>query len=187
MNSYIELPSLDHLTLLAKKQGINSWNELTNYVKNLPYGRNQNRTDAGLVLIEGKGTCSSKHALLKRIADLNQIQNVQLVIGIYKMNQMNTPKIGNVLSNNSLIYIPEAHCYLKIDGKQIDFTSKTSDIRLIENDIVEELEIEPEQVGEFKVAYHKEFIKIWLKKSKLHFTFKEIWKIREKCIENLSK
>jgi hypothetical protein len=34
-------------------------------VKNIPYGRNSNRTDFSLVISENKGTCSSKHAFLK--------------------------------------------------------------------------------------------------------------------------
>ena len=159
--------------------------DLIEKVKNIPYGRNSNRDDFSLVISENKGTCSSKHAYLKDFANKNNIQNVQLIIGIYKMNETNT-NIGNLLSQNNIAYIPEAHCYLKINDKIIDATSKDSDLNKIKEDLINEIEIEPFQVGNFKVNYHQEFIKKWLLETNLIFSFDEIWKIREKCITKLS-
>ena len=188
MNTNYTLSSKDKLTELAKSNGIKSWSELTEFIKNLPYGRNKNRTDFGLVLSEKKGPCSSKHAILITIADLNNVPNINLVIGIYRMNQLNTPKIGTELTDNSIEFIPEAHCYLKINGKRIDLTTtKKSDFQKIEKDIIQEKEIEPKQVAEFKVEYHKEFIKNWIKENNSKFNFDQIWLIREKCIANLTE
>jgi hypothetical protein len=181
------LNSNDKLTAIIKDSGINTWNELIQFVRELPYGRNSNRTDFRLVIIEKKGSCSSKHALLKKIADLNKIQNVKLVLGIYKMNRQNTPNIGNVLLENKIEFMPEAHCYLKIDNKRTDITTNNSDFEKIERDILNELEIEPEQVAEFKVEYHKDFLTKWISENRIDREFNEIWKIREKCIENLTK
>ncbi len=186
MIDYI-LNSSDSLTSLLKNKGIRSWNELTIFIESLPYGRNLNRSDFELVLKEMKGTCSSKHALLKRIADINAIPDVQLVLGMYRMNGLNTPRIGSVLTENLLEYIPEAHCYLKINNRRYDLTSKESQIERIENDIIEEKIIRPEQVVEFKVEYHKEFLKSWIKKNKFNFDFDHIWRVRERCIEELSQ
>jgi len=112
-NKDYKLVSKDGLTKLTNSIGIRTWNQLTKHIKNLPYGRNQNRTDFGLVLYEQKGTCSSKHALLKSIADLNNVPNIELIIGIYRMTESNTPRIGTELTKNAIEYIPEAHCYLK--------------------------------------------------------------------------
>ena len=187
MRTNYNLNSKDKLTAIIKDSGINTWNELIKFVKELPYGRNSNRTDFGLVIIEKKGSCSSKHALLKKIADLNKIQNVKLVLGIYKMNRRNTPNIGNVLLENKIEFIPEAHCYLKIDDKRTDLTTNNSNFEKIEIDILNELEIEPEQVAEFKVEYHKDFLTKWISENRIDIEFNEIWKIREKCIENLAK
>ncbi|MBF2709280.1 hypothetical protein [Flavobacterium soyangense] len=162
-----------------------TWEEILLSIKNLPYGRNSNRTDFSLVVAEKKGTCSSKHAYLKDFADKNSILNVKLVIGIYKMNESNT-KIGTILSENKMEYIPEAHCYLKIDGVRFDCTSSNSDFDKIKNDLLEEIEIEPYQVGDFKIEYHQNFIKNWLSENNSGISFEQIWKIREQCIENLS-
>ncbi len=187
MNVDYKLTSKDSLTELVRCNGIESWNELTAFVKNLPYGRTSNRTDFGLVLSESKGSCSSKHALLKKIADLNNIPDVKLMLGIYKMNELNTPNIGTVLADNSIKYIPEAHCYLKLNDKYLDVTTMNSKFSRIEMDILKVIEIEPDQVINFKVEYHKEFIRNWLKSDNLLFNFEQIWHVRECCIENLSK
>ncbi len=181
-----KLISNDKLTNFAKNNGIETWNQLTNFIKNLPYGRNKNRSNFGLVLSEKKGTCSSKHALLKSIADLNNIPSIDLIIGIYRMTESNTPNIKTVLTENSIKFIPEAHCYLKINGNRVDLTTKESKFDTIEKEILQEIEIKPSQVSKFKVDYHKNFIKNWLKETNSKFEFNEMWRIRERCIENLT-
>lgn len=161
--------------------------ELIDKVKNIPYGRNANRYDFTLVLSENKGTCSSKHAFLKDFADKNEIKNVKLYIGIFKMNEVNTPKLGDLLSKNNINYIPEAHCYLKINQIPVDATTSDSFYDKIKHDILEEIEIIPNQVSDFKVAYHKAFLKKWIEETNQNNTFEEIWKIREQCISKLSE
>ena len=162
-----------------------TFQETINFVKKLPYGRNSNRHDFSLVISENKGTCSSKHAFLKQFADKNNIPNVKLYIGIYRMNEQNT-KIETLLTDNNLKYIPEAHCYLKIDGQIVDVTSIDANFDKIKKDLIEEIEIEPYQVVDFKIDYHKKFIKKWLVESNSKFTFEKIWRIREKCIKKIS-
>ena len=164
-----------------------NFEELIDKVKNIPYGRNANRYDFTLVLSENKGTCSSKHALLKDFADKNEIKNVKLYIGIFKMNEVNTPKLGDLLSKNNINYIPEAHCYLKLNHVPVDVTTVDSFYDKIKHDIVEEIEITPNQVYDFKVAYHMAFLKKWIKETNQNNTFEEIWKIREQCISKLSE
>lgn len=156
------------------------------YVRNIPYGRNVDRTKFELVLSENKGTCSSKHALLKLVADVNQIPEVKLIMAIYKMNEVNTPGIGHHITDSCLTYIPEAHCYLMLQGKRIDLTKPKSDIQRLQNEIIEEKEIMTSQVGQYKVNYHKEYIRKWLQKQDFNLTLGEVWAIREKCITELS-
>lgn len=181
------LNSNDDLTVSIRDIGILYWDELTKFTKQLPYGRNANRSDLSLVISEQKGTCSSKHAFLKMVADLNEIPDIKLILGLYKMTESNTPGIGNTLATHQIDYIPEAHCYLKIDGKRFDFTSKSSDIERIENVILEETEIQPKDISDFKVKYHQDFIKNWLKTNHKDLGFDIVWNIREVCISNLSR
>jgi hypothetical protein len=184
--SEIVLSSSDPLTQQIHRLGVNSWENVLFYVKNIPYGRNANREDLSLVLKENKGTCSSKHAFLKEVANLNKIPNIKLIIGIYKMNESNT-KIGTILSDNNIDFIPEAHCYLIIDEVRIDCTTPKSDFSKIEKNIMEEIEIEAFQVGKFKIEYHQAFIKKWLSDSDATITFDKVWAIREQCIAFLSE
>jgi hypothetical protein len=62
----------------------------------LPYGRNGNPDDPLAVLTDQRGTCSTKHVLLRRLA-IEQGIDLVLVLGIYEMNEHNTPGVGTVL------------------------------------------------------------------------------------------
>jgi len=76
--------------------GLQDFRKAAAYVNRMPYGRNANPKDALAVITEGRGTCSTKHALLRRLA-MEQHLNILLVIGIYQMNQRNAPGVGKVL------------------------------------------------------------------------------------------
>ncbi|MCG8578161.1 MAG: hypothetical protein MI810_25000 [Flavobacteriales bacterium] len=182
-----ELNSRDELTQLVHSEGIRDWGQFCHFVKDLPYGRNTNRFDFSLVIREKRGSCSSKHALLKEVAERNGIEGIQLILGIYKMKVSNTPQIGDVLEKAGLDYVPEAHCYLRMNGVTLDLTSSSSNFNSIEKDIMLEKEILPEQVAEFKVAYHQEYIRQWIKDEKLQLSFDQLWELREACIANLSQ
>jgi hypothetical protein len=177
-----QLKSHDELTKRVAEKNIHDWNALIKHVQHLPYGRNANRSDPGLVISENQGTCSSKHAFLKMVADLNGIKNVKLIMSIYKMNKENTPKTAGILLQYHIDHIPEAHCYLKLNGKQTDLTSSGSSFEKIREDVLQEVEIEPWQVDKFKVDYHRDFLKQWLSGSGLSISFDELWQVREKCI-----
>lgn len=179
--------STDNLTTLVKDKGIKNWSELIEFTQKLPYGRNQNREDFSLVIKENKGTCSSKHSFLKKIADLNNFDNVNLFLGMYRMNNLNTPKIGDTILKSGLEYIPEAHCYLKLNNKRIDITNSNADIENLICDIIQEIEIEPEQVNTFKVDYHKKYIQNWINENGIKMDFEKVWKIREQCIKKLEQ
>jgi hypothetical protein len=183
----LHLDATDPLTSFIKDKGISTWNQLIEFTRRIPYGRNQNREDFSLVIKENKGTCSSKHGLLKKVADLNKFQHVKLVLGIYKMNHLNTPKIGNTIIESELAYIPEAHCYVKLNNQRIDITTPHADIDNLANDIIEEIEIEAEQVNTFKVDYHKKFLLHWIEKNNLQMDLDKIWEIREACIKKLEE
>lgn len=177
--------STQNLTSLIKMKGIKNWSELIDFIRKLPYGRNANRADFSLVLKENKGTCSSKHSFLKKVAEENNFENVQLILGMYKMNRLNTPKIGNTILESGLEYIPEAHCYLKLNNQRIDITTSNADMDNLMSDIIEEIEITPEQVNIFKVEYHKKYLIKWIKENEIKMDFDKIWELRERCIKKL--
>ena len=122
------LSSTKPLSTLTRESGFIFWEDLVLHIQNLPYGRNSNRTDLSLILKEQKGSCSSKHAFLAEVAKENLQNNIQLILGLYQMNTKNT-LIGNSLKGSGLTYIPEAHCYLKINNQRVDVTSKNTSFK----------------------------------------------------------
>lgn len=182
----IQLESNDPLTIDIVESGVVTWEDLIRCVRNFHYGRNSNRSDVSLVWYERKGSCSSKHAFLKHIADLNSIPNVELMLCLFKMTPQNTQKVGAVLEQNDLNYIPEAHCYIRFNSEAIDVTTQNSSFASIQPDILEEQSIQANQVVDYKVNYHKQFMKEWVEMHHPEKSFEDLWRIREECISALS-
>jgi thiol-disulfide isomerase/thioredoxin len=158
------------------------------FVKQLDYGRNEDKNNLATVFTDNCGTCSTKHALLKKLADENNFEEVKLLIGLFKMNKKNTPEISKTLLENKLEYIPEAHCYLKFEDQILDLTKINSDPADFLDDLIEEIKILPEQITDYKVNYHKNYLVTWLDNNKeINLSLNEIWKIREQCIQDLAK
>lgn len=175
------------LSKLALNQGVSNTEELLRNLRDIPYGRTPKKTELAQVWQFHRGTCSSKHALVKAIADEQGWRDVELILCIYKMNATNTPGIKTTLVGTGLSYIPEAHCYIKLRDTSIDITNSDSDIDNIKSDILHEESIEAEQIGAWKEEFHKSYINEWLKSQKIDMSLDELWLVREACISNLSK
>lgn len=160
--------------------------KLSEWLTKLPYGRTSSRTDLTLLFSENRGTCSSKHGLFKTVALENDYKEFDLIICIYKMHEYNTPGIGSYIQDAGLKFIPEAHAYIRSNDLTIDLTSSHSDFERIKADVLDEIVILPKQIGTFKVDYHQEYLKKWIKENNISLTLNEVWKIREMCISNLS-
>lgn len=168
-------------------KGIFDFQEAATYVKQLPYKRNANKYDLTTVLSDGYGTCSTKHALLKQLAIEHDIAGVQLMLCIFKMNAVNTPKIARTLKTKNLAFIPEAHNYLLMEGEILDCTTALSGKRDFTDDIIDTIVIEPSQIHTFKVNFHKKALQRWLTANpQVPHTLDELYAIRETCIEDLS-
>ncbi|MEJ6791233.1 MAG: hypothetical protein QNK89_00440 [Lacinutrix sp.] len=103
------------------------------------------------------------------------------------MNEANTKGVENVLKEYSLKYLPEAHTYLKVNGTILDITRNTISGVSFENTILFETEIQPEEIGTFKIKTHKDYLKQWLLNNNSNYSFNEIWNIRELCILALTE
>lgn len=169
--------------------GARDFREAASRVQRLPYGRNASSSDVLAVLREGRGTCSTKHALLRRLA-LEQGLDIALVLGIYEMTERNTPGVGKVFAAYGLESLPEAHCYLRSGKKRIDVTRATeqaSPQRITH--FTHEEEIAPDQIGDYKASIHRRFLRLWMERGgigMLH-SLDELWRIREECIRVLEQ
>jgi hypothetical protein len=169
--------------------GSSDYRAAAKHVSCLPYGRNTNLADPLVVLHEGRGTCSTKHALLRRLAAEQGI-DVALVLGIYEMCEENTPGIGPVIKRHGLVTLPEAHCYLRFRGMRVDVTRPIDAVPAAPIvRFLQEHDIAPDQIGDYKTALHQQFLREWIAESTAGAgrSAGEIWLIREECIAALSQ
>ena len=154
------------------------------YIQQLPYGRSKLQYPYSII-DDKKGTCSTKHAFIKELAQENNIYSIKLQLCIYPMNEENTPGVGKVLQRYKLDYILESHVYLSYDDERYDFTFPEKSDKKWENDILMETEIDIDQILDYKVEYHKNMLSNWIMRDQLNFSLKKMWQIRESCIHAL--
>ena len=160
------------------------------FVHGLPYGRNshrEGRSDAHddevrVVLDEGRGTCSSKHVLLARLAAEAHL-GAELRLGLFLMDGENTPAVAEVLARAGLRCVPEAHCFLQLGARRLDLTFPGSD-GTCGLAFVEERGVAPEMLGRVKVPWHQEHLGRWARAAGLDAAW--VWDVREACIAALS-
>jgi hypothetical protein len=169
-----------------RDRGVTDFAAAARLVRALPYGRTSRRDDVTLVLREGRGTCSTKHALLATLARELRLDLV-LTLGIYEMCEANTPGVGPVLARHGLASIPEAHCYLVHGTRRIDVTRDVEAAQPIATFLHEEA-IQPEQIGDYKVELHRRVLADWMRghAEVKRRTLADLWAIREECIASLS-
>jgi hypothetical protein len=167
--------------------GARTYRDAARFVYRLPYGRTSSRDNPMAVLIEGRGTCSTKHAVLAELATEQRLP-VALMLGIYLMNERNTPGVGYVLAHHGLAEIPEAHCYLMHDDVRIDVTRDIAGRTEAIAALLHEEQIVPPQVSLYKVHMHQGFLRNWLQTMEFgkSWTLDELWRVREECIAALN-
>jgi hypothetical protein len=164
--------------------GFISFEQLAEHVRLLPYARTVNSQDLFAVLREGRGTCSSKHRLLAAVAQDSGRYDVKLTIGIYEMCEENTPGVGGVLSAASVTSIPEAHCYLSVEGERLDFTGVAPGSLSPFTALIAESIVPPHDLIETKNRLHRQVLAAW---ANAHgSTVDWAWATREACIAALS-
>jgi len=138
--------------------GVRDFAGAARHLLTLPYGRITDREKFWLVLQEGRGTCTTKHALLAELA-----------------------------REQAISYIPEAHCYLRHEGGRLDITGVPPAAAPIERFLHEE-PITVEQIGAYKIELHRRFLRDWIARTETvrGRSLDEVWGIREACIAALS-
>jgi hypothetical protein len=168
----------------ARANGLDDFRSLCAYVQALPYARVTRPNEPLLVLQEGRGTCSSKHQLLARVAHDCGHREVHLTVGIYAMSQANTPGVHAVLQQAGLLSIPEAHCYLTVGGHRFDFTGLPPGSESPFTALLEEHIVDPHALGQSKMGLHERTLESWSAQAGL--SAQRAWSIREACIDALT-
>ena len=181
-----QIESEASLSQMCHSLGIKDFQQAVQYIFKLPYRRNASKEDLTLVFSEKCGVCSTKHAALAALALENGFTDLKLIVGIYQMNEKNTQGVGKVLENTNLEYMPEAHTYLVFEKNRIDITREVEVETSPFECLLLEKEIQPNQIGKYKVNLHRAFLEKWKTEQKIDYSLEELWKIREDCIQALS-
>ena len=152
----------------------------------LPYARNSDGPGKyKRVLIEERGTCSSKHALLAALAREEGLA-VQLFLGFYELNGINAPGSAKTLRHYGLDAVPESHCWLQHDNHFIDVSwpadaIQQRDLATKRRNYFWQQVIQPEDVDAKRDELHRLVIKEWAAKKGLAFSVEQILAILVEC------
>ncbi len=172
------------ISSLFVKQGIKTFRSACHYVKNLPY-QQTSIADGVYVIKEKGGSCSTKHHILKRLAIEYGLSEVEMKVGLFKMDGEKLPRVAKVLEKYGLDYIPEMHTFFRVQEQFFDFTfSESFDFPLLQN-IEFEQEIEPSQIGAWKDSLHREYLEKYQAQEQLDYSIDELWTIRQECVAAL--
>lgn len=169
-------------------EGIPSFADACARIARATYRRVSNPVNPLAVLQEGCGTCSSKHILLKRLADeQGKGERVKLMLGIFFWGPAFSPRLEPVLAGSGFPVLPEAHCYLRIDGCIVDLTSDAwGPPRFVET-LAEEIEIDSmDSAMAMKRDRHRSWMANWLAREHPEADFEMVWGLREACVHALS-
>ncbi len=166
--------------------GIGSLHGAFDHVRRLPYAGNSSRTDPGIVLSEGRGTCCTKHALLAELGSELGLPELALVQCMFRMDDRTVPGIGAVLERFDLDWIPESHDFLRWRGEAIDVSSIRLGSEYLEH-VLEERVVAPSSIVHEKVADHRQYVDEWRRTSPDARGIDEatFWRAREACVVRL--
>lgn len=155
--------------------------DVSAYLAALPYGRPRSKRPEGVV-IDGRGTCSSKHALFV-LACREVGVPARLMIGFFEMNGANVPGTSAVLREAGLAGILEAHCFVQLMDGRLDLTGLPGGAEPIE--FSEVAEIEPHGLDR-KIQLHRGALAIWAVTKHIGLSTDALWDVRERCIAALT-
>ncbi len=170
-----------HLSRAFRARGIENLGQALDWVKDLPYGRNSSPHDAPLVVTEQRGTCSTKHAILARLA-LEIGVPAELRMALFEMNEANTPGVGATLAEAGLDAMLEAHCLMDLAGVQVDVTGlaqgEAAPVYLSFRTL------DPLGLAD-KAPMHRIALDDWLREREQGMPLDAAWDVRERCIAAL--
>ena len=126
MDTYAILPDADIsgsgvISNEFLRRGITRFKDACRYVHQLPYGYNSERDDLLILFKEGRGSCTTKHAVVATLAEELGLPIVKN-IGIYGMTEDLVTGTNDILDQYNLPYVPMVHCFLVFQDYRVDLT-----------------------------------------------------------------
>ncbi|MGK7910133.1 MAG: hypothetical protein AB4050_01420 [Synechococcus sp.] len=91
------------------------------WVQQLTYGSNSSNDDSELLFDELRGTCTSKHGAIARLAQELQLP-IQKHLGFYRLTDRIVTGVSEILQRYDLEFLPQIHCFLIYNNRRVDLT-----------------------------------------------------------------
>jgi hypothetical protein len=126
MDAYTLLPDrpIDAKGIICaefRRRNITTFQAACGFVHRLPYGYNSHRDDLFILFKEGKGSCTTKHAVIATLAEELGL-GIKKQIGIYAMTEVIVTGTQAILEAYGQAFIPMVHCFLAGNGLRVDLT-----------------------------------------------------------------
>lgn len=130
---------------------------------------------------------SKIHAVLATLAVENEIEEIELMMGIFLVNQNIFPELENYFKDKDYSNIALTTSYLKISDKRIDFSSSKQILEKITSKIIREQRMDPHQSKEWKEKIYEDYIHKWFKRNpSITYPIGKILKDEKTLIELIS-
>lgn len=91
------------------------------WIKDLSYGSNSNNENSLILFEENRGTCTTKHGVIARLAQELELE-VYKKLGFYRLNDEIVVGVNAIIQTYSLNFIPQIHCFLESGAFRVDLT-----------------------------------------------------------------
>lgn len=102
-------------------RNLKTFRQACQWIKDLPYGSNSSIEDSLILFEENRGTCTTKHGIIARLAQELGLA-VYKNLGFYRLSDEIVTGVNRLLQPHDLTFIPQIHCFLEYGEFRIDLT-----------------------------------------------------------------
>lgn len=140
------------------ERGIETFRAACHWIKDLPYGSNSNNENSLILFEENRGTCTTKHGVIARLASELELE-VYKNLGFYRLNDEVVTGVNAILQTHGLKFIPQTHCFLEYGSFRVDLTSGNCNGK---NKIIEDydfvIRVKPDLTHEEQKSYYISYL-----------------------------
>jgi len=141
------------------QQGLRTFHEACRWTQNLPYGANSNNENSLILFEEKRGTCTTKHGAIARLAAEHGLP-IYTTLGFYRLTAEIVTGVSRILAAQGLEFIPQIHCFLAYEGCRVDLTAGNCNGK---NKTIEDYDfvvpVEPDLSHQQHQAYYLDYLK----------------------------
>ncbi|MEO1134390.1 MAG: hypothetical protein AAFX40_17015 [Cyanobacteria bacterium J06639_1] len=105
-----------------RDRGLETFHEACQWTLDLAYGSNSSSENSEILFEEMRGTCTTKHGAIARLAEELGLPVVKK-LGFYRLNDAIVTGVDDIIRPKGLEFIPQIHCFLGYETFRVDLTA----------------------------------------------------------------